>query len=135
VYMMPTIDPETPNYPEEMEKAYASGSGKPWAIVMYHPARPKVSFMYLLKGAIYSLLAVLIASLLLHLGDASFTSFGLRFLAAMLPAAFTLFQGVLDDMNWWGYPWHFVKPSVIDLTFGWAICAVWLAWYMGRRSK
>jgi hypothetical protein len=48
-------------------------------------------------------------------------------------AVFTLAQGVLSNMNWWSFPWGFIKPQVFDLVIGWGLCSAWLGWYV--RSK
>lgn len=81
-------------------------------------------------GLLYSLIACFIASFVLFQGN--FETFSGRFWVAMSFSLFTLSQGVFDDMNWWSYPWNFVKAEVIDLVLGWGVTSVWLAWYVKK---
>lgn len=39
---------------------------------------------------------------------------------------------VLSNMNWWSFPWGFVKPQVFDLVIGWGLCSLWLAWFVKK---
>ncbi|MCI0449698.1 MAG: hypothetical protein L0Y79_07930 [Chlorobi bacterium] len=133
LYMMPMVDPSQPNYKEEEQKLHEQNIGKPWAMVFYHKSMMGMEAGYILIGFLYSLIACLIASMIVYYGN--FSSFGTRFLAAFSFGLFTLSQGVLDDMNWWSYPWSFVKAEVIDLTLGWAITSLWLAWFVKKKSK
>jgi hypothetical protein len=48
-------------------------------------------------------------------------------------AAFALFQGALNNMNWWDFPWSFVRPQVMDLTIGWGVTSIWLAYYVKKK--
>jgi|SRR6478672_6652620 len=128
MYMMPTTDWSKPNSEAETEKLMKESVGKPWAMVFYHKQMMGMEASYMLVGLFYTLISCLIASLILYYGK--FNTFQSRFWVAFAFALFTLMQGVLDDMNWWGYSWSFVKPEVIDLTLGWGICSLWLAWYV-----
>ena len=130
LYMVPMVDPASPTKEAEEEKMWKDNVGKPWTMIFYHKSQDEMSMSYMLIGFLYSLIACLIAALLLHYGN--FATFNSRFLVAMAFSIFTLSQGVLDDMNWWSYPWSFVKPEIIDLTIGWGICSLWLAWYFKK---
>lgn len=132
VYMLPSVDPSLPNAQEFEEKLMTENLGKPWAMIFYHTEMKGFEASYILTGLLYTLLACLIVSLILF--NSNFSSFTMRFLVAMSFAGFALAQGVLDDMNWWSYPWNFVKAQVIDLTFGWGLCAVWLAWFVKNKN-
>jgi hypothetical protein len=130
MYMMPSVDPAAPNAKEMEEKIMTENAGKPWVMIFYHPQMKGFEASYVLTGLFYTLIACLIASLVIFHGN--FNTFGKRFLVSMAFAIFTLSQGVLDDMNWWNYPWAFVKASVVDLTFGWGLCSLWLAGYVKK---
>jgi len=131
MYMMPMADPKSPDFKAEQEKREKTMMENPWAMVFYHPKMGAFSVTYILMGVLYTLLAVLIAAIVIYYGK--FTGFWSRFFVVMAFAAFTMFQSVLGNMNWWSFPWSFVKPQVMDLTFGWAICAVWLAWFVKKK--
>jgi phosphoglycerol transferase MdoB-like AlkP superfamily enzyme len=133
MYMMPTGDWSQPDAAAQEEKIMTENMGKPWAMVFYHKQMAGMEMSAMLLGLLYTFISCLIAALILFYGK--FNSFQSRFLVAFGLALFTLMQGVLDDMNWWGYPWSFVKPEVIDLTLGWGICALWLAWYVKNTES
>jgi hypothetical protein len=127
LFMMPMADPKSPDFKVQQEAREKQMPGNPWALVFYHP-KMTFSVAYLLMGILYALIAVLVtASVLYHAG---FRGFWGRFAVSMAFAAFTLAQAVLSGMNWWSFPWSFVKPQVTDLIFGWGLCSVWLAWYV-----
>jgi hypothetical protein len=132
MYMMPMADPNSPDFKSQQEKLEKSMPGNPWAMVFYHPRMSTFSATYLLMGILYSLVAALIASLVLYYGK--FPGFWSRFFVSMAFSVFTLSQGVLNNMNWWSFPWSFVKPQVIDLILGWGIASIWLAWFVKRKA-
>jgi hypothetical protein len=130
MYFMPAVDAKAPDAKAQEEKMMTERVGKPWAMVNYHATMDGFESSYVLLGILYSLLACLIASWVIYTGQ--FPSFALRFMVGFGFGLFTLMQGVLDDMNWWGLPWNFVKPEVIDLTLGWGLCAAWMGWYLKK---
>ena len=129
-YMMPIADPNSPNAMEEQHKMMESSIGKPWAMIFYHKSMSPMNPIYILIGFLYALIASLITSLILYYGN--FKSFSARFVVSMAFSCYALCQGVLDDMNWWSFPWSFIREQVIDLTLGWGITSVWLAWYVKK---
>jgi len=129
MYMLPSVDPNLPNAKEMEEKLMQERMGKPWAMINFHKSM-EFTYSYMIIGLVYTLLACLIASMVVYHGQ--FLTFSSRFLVAFAFGLFTLTQGVLDDMNWWSYPWSFVKPEVMDLTLGWGLTSLWTAWYLRR---
>ena len=128
-YMMPTNDWNSPNYkPEDEEKLMQESAGKPWALVMYHTKMMGMEPSYMLKGFLYILLASLMVCWVLRSG--SYTSFGKRFAVAMAFSLFGLLMCTLTEMNWWNFPWHFIKATVFDMTVGWALTSLWFAYYV-----
>jgi len=132
LYMMPMADPKSPDFKAQQEAREKTMPGNPWAMVFYHPKMDDFSVTYMLTGVLYSVLASLIVAIILYFG--SFPLFWQRFLVSMAFAAFALSQGVLDDMNWWSFPWSFIKTQVTDLVFGWGLCSVWLAWFVKKKA-
>ncbi len=133
LYMMPIADPNSPDIDKAREERMKANMGKPWAMLFYHPSMNGMDPIYIVNGVLYSLVACLIASFILYRGR--FRSFSSRFFVSMGLAIFTLAQGVLDDMNWWSFPWSFIKPQVVDLTLGWGICSLWLAYFVKNTSS
>lgn len=130
LYMMPYVDPDLPDQKKAHQKVQDQNVGKPWAMVFYHKSMSGMEPGVIIKGLIYTLIACFIASLVLYYG--SYQSFWARFGIAMAFAIFALMQGVFDNMNWWSFPWSFVKTKVVDLTIGWGICSLWLAFFVRR---
>jgi len=132
LYMMPMADPKSPDFKSSQEKLEKTMVGNPWAMIFFHPKMDDFSFSYLLMGILYTFFAVLIASIVLYYSKLN--GFWPRFLLSMAFAVFALSQGVLNEMNWWSYPWSFVKAQVHDLTFGWGLCSVWLALFVKTKT-
>jgi hypothetical protein len=132
MYFMPSVDPALPDAKDQEEKLMKERMGKPWAMINYHKSM-EYEISYMLLGVLYALLACLVATLVIYYGK--FNSFRDCFLVAFSFGLFTLFQGVLDDMNWWGYPWTFVRPEVMDLTVGWGITSLWIGWFLKRQGS
>jgi hypothetical protein len=133
LYYLPSIDPQSSDYQEKHQEQMKECVGKPWAMVFYHKAMGDMSISYILMGFLYSLIANLMVTLLLFFGK--FGSFAGRFLVSMSVAIFAISQGVMDEFNWWSYPWSFIKPQVIDLTLGWGLCSLWLAYFVKNTHK
>lgn len=132
LYMMPMADPKNPDFKSHQEKLEKTMVGNPWAMVFYHPKMSDFSASYLLMGILYTLIAALITTIVLYYGK--FPGFWSRFFVSMAFALFALSQGVLNNMNWWSFPWSFVKPQVIDLVIGWGLCSVWFAWFVKMKK-
>jgi hypothetical protein len=132
LYFIPAVDPSLPDYNEAQEKLMTEAVGKPWAIVIYHKAMQGMSAKGMLTGVFYTFVSCWITCMVLFFGG--FGSFSTRFLTSMGFATFALVQGALSDMNWWDFPWNFVKTQVIDLGLGWALCSLWLAWYVKKEE-
>lgn len=130
LYMIPWADPESPDKSKAQEELLKKYDGKPWAMIFFHKKMPTMETSAIIMGFIYTIISSLFVVLILYYGN--FSSFGTRFLVSMAFAAFALTQGVFDDMNWWSFPWSFIKPQVIDLTFGWALCSLWFARYVKK---
>ncbi len=131
MYSIPTVNPDTPDRMAAEEKLMQESIGEPWAMIFYHRSMHGEMLPYILMGLFFSLAACLIAAMVLYYGN--FLTFGGRFAVSMAFGLFTLAQGVLDNMNWWEYPWHFVQPEVVDLVIGWGLTSLWLAWYVRKQ--
>lgn len=131
-YVMPSVDPSAPNASELEEKLMTENVGKPWAMVFYHTQMKGMEASYMLSGFLYTLIACLIAALVLYSG--SFNTFGKRFAVSMSFSLFALLQCTLTEMNWWDYPWNFVKSTIFDMIVGWALVSLWFAWYVKEKG-
>lgn len=130
LHVIPYPDPALKKSDKEIRDEMMENVGKPWAMVFYHSSMQGEDPVTIMKGGLHALLAVLLAALVIYYG--AFSSFGSRLLTGWSFGLFAIIQGAMSDMNWWGFPWSFIKPQVIDLTLGWALCCIWLAWYVKK---
>jgi hypothetical protein len=130
LYVLPSSDPATTDQ-KKMHEEMMKNVGKPWAMVFYHPSMHGEDTSTIIRGFIHALLAVLVATMVLYFGG--FSSFGSRFLASWAFGIFAICLGPYNDMNWWNFPRSFVQLQVIDLSLGWGICCIWLAWFVKKQ--
>jgi hypothetical protein len=132
LYMMPMADPKSPDFKSRQQEVEKTMVGNPWAMVFYHPKMEEFSAGSLIMGIIYAFIGSFIAAFVIYMGK--FPGFWSRFTVSMLFAVFTLVQGVLSNMNWWSFPWGFIKPQVLDLIIGWGLCSAWLGWFVKKAD-
>jgi len=128
VYAIPFPDPNAKDKVKAREEFMKNSAGKPWAMVFYHSSMHGDEAGNILRGAMHAFLASLLVALILYNGR--YASFLSRFMVSMAIAILALCLCTFSDMNWWGYPWSFVKPQVMDLSIGWGLCSLWLAYYV-----
>jgi hypothetical protein len=132
LYMMPMADPKSPDFKSRQQELEKTMIGNPWAMVFYHPKMEEFSARTLIMGIVYSFIGAFIAAFVIYMGK--FPCYWSRFTVSMLFAVFTLVLGVLSNMNWWSFPWGFIKHQVLDLVIGWGLCSVWLAWFVKNKN-
>jgi len=130
LYVFPAVDPAMGHTKEK--EMYMKGVGKPWAMLFYHPSMHGEDMHILVMGILHALIACLLACMVIYYGR--FSSFGSRFLTGLSFGLFTIVQGVMPNLNWWGFPWSFIRPQVVDLTLIWGICCIWFAIYVKRKE-
>lgn len=133
LYMIPCADPNSPMKEKDEEALMTANLGKPWAMIFYHQRMDGMSASYLLLGLLYALLSGFLVAFVLSFG--AFEKYSMRFAVSICFALFALFQGILDDMNWFSFPWHYIKAEMIDLLLGWTLSSFWLAWYFSKSDK
>ncbi len=131
-YMMPMADQNSKDFKSRQQELEKHMVGNPWAMVFYHPKMKDFSATTLLIGLLFAFIAAFIAAFIMYMGK--FPCFWSRFTVSMMIAVFALVQGVLGNLNWWEFPWSFVKPQVIDLAAGWTLCSLWLGWFVRPRE-
>lgn len=134
VYGVPAMNPDSKNMEEDMVR-FEKLAGKPWALVFYNKEWRPFSMGYLFNGILLTLVSVFIVVLILHIARASLNTYSKRFFVVLLIAGFCIFQAVLDDWNWWSFPTHFIQTQIFDLVFSWALCGMFLAWYMKEDKQ
>ena len=115
---------------EEHHKEMEAYAGKPWMMVTSHAAMDMDMAGNMLTGFLYSILSVLMIVWILTAASSVFTSFGSRFFVCLLFGIFLVLNSTLADLNWFSTPWHFTQGELIDGVVTWALCGVWLGFYM-----
>jgi hypothetical protein len=133
LYSLPAVDPASPNYTEEHHELMENQIGKPWVMIFYHQSMNDMSGSGMIMGMVLAFLISLVVCLVVYHGN--FSSFSTRFMASMAFAIFYLVQGPLSELNWWDFPWHYVKAGVIDIGIGWLLCSAWIAFYVKNDAN
>jgi hypothetical protein len=135
VYSLPGEDPSKDVSYEEMEASSKQHLGKPWVLVFYHSSFKGMSASNMIGGILINLLSVILVVYTLRLFNAHEKSFRAALGIVMILPLFCIFQGMLPNMNWFEFPWHFMKGEIIDVLLGWLLCGMYLAWYMRRGNR
>jgi hypothetical protein len=132
LYLIPSLDLSQPGAAKASHDFMEKNVGKPWTMVFYHTSMHGDDPATMLRGAFHSLIACLMVALILYYGR--FSTFGRRFLVSMAVALFAICLGPMNEMNWWSFPWSFTKAAVLDLSLGWGVCSLWLAYYVKNKA-
>lgn len=137
-YMLPQVDnrnvnPSDSKYQEERKTLHDHLKGKPVALVFFTKAYEGEMTSSFVMGFLYVFISVFCVCLILLAAAAKVNTFGGRLWIVMLMALLFAFQGPMSDYNWMHFPWHYVRPMILDLLISWGLCGVWLSWYLGRE--
>src|SRR5207249_4807658 len=116
---------------EEMMKAAV---GKPMATIFYVQAAPTMQISRLLKGFLYTWIAVFCVCMLLSLAYQSDASYFMRWWMVILIAIIYIMMGPMMGHNWMAEPWHYTKGFIYDGWIGWGLTGLWLANYL-KKSR
>jgi len=125
-----------PNYPpgssrEEMDKQMDVNKGRPWVQIQYHKALDVNMGSNILRGLVVDIIMVALACRIL-----------LKIPAPGMGTIFTasLFIGIIVFMNspytlhiW--YPRADIMIHLLDALVSWALCGIWLGWWLNRKGK
>jgi hypothetical protein len=133
-YYLPGLDPAVKHSSEEMEIFYNAQIGKPWALIFYNTSFEGMSPSAMINGILLNLLSVMLVIILLHVGKAKEKKFIVIFALVMILPCFVILQSVLQNANWWSFPWHFIKGTIVDLLLGWFFCGLFLSWHFRKLN-
>ena len=112
---------------QEMEKEMAAAQGHPWAQIQYHRSMDINMSANIIRGLIVDIIMVGILCWILMKIPAGF---GTIFIA-------TLFTGIIVFINspytvhiW--YPKADIMAHLTDALVSWALCGIWLGWWLSR---
>ncbi len=136
-YMLPSADNTNvsafdSDYRKKCEEMMKSTVGKPAATIFYVSAVHDMGAAPMLKGFLYTLIAVFCACVLLSFAFQSNASFFMRWWMVMLIAIIYTMQGPMMGHNWMWEPWHYTKGFICDAFIGWGLTGLWLAKYLKK---
>lgn len=128
MYMLPNAKPGTSM--EEHENMRKQMEGKPWAWVLYSNKMNIGMTGPMIIGFVVDLiLVVLLISILVRGGLPSFIGI---FSGAISVGIFTFLWGPYMERNWYNVPWSAIIGHLYDAIIAWALCGLWLAWWLRR---
>ena len=115
---------------KERQDMMKSMEGKPWASIIYHSSMSEDIAMRIIRGFLVDLFLVISLIYILTRGGTPImrrvfsgsVAFGL---AAWL---WTFYMGHI----WADLPWHMITADLIDSIVAWALCGIWLGWWLNR---
>ena len=114
---------------EEQQKYWDAREGKPWAQVVYHTAWKNDMPTSIIRSFVTAFLCVLIFIWLLGKTPGSFFTVFLKSIGLGL----TAFLLVWYNQNiWMKIPWEVIQGELIDLSVSWALCGLWLGYWLNR---
>jgi len=128
-YMLPGIKPGLSQ--DEQAKVWEANSGKPWAMVTYHPAQTGNMTSQMVRGFLIALVCVLIVCWLLK-GINGFTNI---FFRSLMIGFFAWLFIHYNNHNWFQMPWSVIKSELVDCLAAWGLCGLWLGWWLNRGMK
>jgi len=118
---------------KERQDMMKSMEGKPWASVIYHSSMSGDMTMRFIRGFLVNFFLVISLIYMLTRGGTPIlrrvvsgsVAFGL---AAWL---WTFYMGHI----WADLPWHMITADLIDSIVAWALCGIWLGWWLNRPGN
>ncbi|HMH21952.1 MAG TPA: hypothetical protein VK563_09250 [Puia sp.] len=124
---------ELPSYPkgtprEVMEKDLPARMGKPWAQLQYHKALDMSMSSNIIRGLIVDIIMVaFLCWILMKLPPA----FGTIFTACLFTGIIVFINSPYTVHIW--YPKADIMAHLGDALISWALCGLWLGWYLKRK--
>lgn len=130
VYMVPRSAPDASQ--EEMKQQMENMEGKPYAMVTYVSSYENNMVRSMIRGFLIDLFLVyLVIFILTRAGNPVFVNW---ILGAVSIGFFTWLWGPYTAHNWFQMPWEAITGHLIDAIAAWALCGIWLGWYMNRKK-
>ena len=128
-YLMPIDPPGTTS--AEMEKNMESRKGKPWMQIQYHKEMNISMTANILRGLLNDIVIVaLICWILMKMTD---SGFGKIFMACLITGLIVFLNSPYTVHIW--YPKADLNAHLLDALVSWAICGLWLGWYLQPKTK
>jgi len=128
LYMMPSAPTE-----KEREEQMKTMEGKPWASVIYHREFKDSMVRRMIRGFLVNIFLVI--SLIYLLTRGGTVPIPRRIFSASVAFGLACFLwGPYTGHIWFDLPWSMIKGDLIDALAAWALCGLWLGWWLNRPS-
>lgn len=130
-YMLPTSPPGSSM--DAQDSMMKQMKGKPWASIVYHKSYDTNMTSSMIWGFLVDLvLVLLLISILVRGGLPSFTGI---FTGCIAVGLFSFLWEPYMGHVWFQLPWSMIKGHLIDAIAAWALCGLWLAWWLRRPVR
>ena len=128
LYMIPSA-PTKKEQQDMMEKM----EGKPWASVIYHNSMKGDMTMRFIRCILVDIFLVISLIYILTRGG---TPIGRRVFSGSVAfgLATWLWTSYMGHI-WFDLPWSMIKGDLIDSLAAWALCGLWLGWWLNRPGN
>ncbi|MCW3087113.1 MAG: hypothetical protein JWQ78_499 [Sediminibacterium sp.] len=119
---------------DDAMKAGEKMQGKPWAIIQYHKAfegSMNDMYMNMIRGLVAMIVMVWLLCWILNKWTRP--GFANVFLACIFTGLIVFINEPYNSYIW--YKIFDVRAHLIDALAGWALCGIWLGWWMTRRGR
>jgi hypothetical protein len=127
-YMMPSA-PTMKERQEVMQKM----EGKPWATVIYHNSMKTDMTRRLVRCILVDVFLVMSLIYMLTRGTTPIPRriFSASVAFGLATWLWTMYMGRI----WFDLPWNMIKGDLIDSVVAWALCGIWLGWWLNRPGN
>ena len=131
IYFLPNAQPGASM--DEHERVTKENEGKPWAWVLYsNKMNIGMTGPMIIAFIVDVILVVLLISILVRGGLPTFTGI---FTGCVAVGIFTFLWGPYMERNWYNVPWSVIQGHLIDAVVAWALCGLWLGWWLRKPVK
>ncbi len=128
VYMLPSLPAGSST--EEMEALGKANEGKPWAMITYKKAYVNDMTGSMIRGFLIDMVIVLLLISILMKGGAPDMKGAV--VGSVIIGIITFLWGPYMTHNWFQTPWDAMTGPMIDAIVPWALCGIWLGWWLRR---
>jgi len=126
LYMLPSAPTK-----KEMKDMADGMEGKPWASIIYHKEHHMDIAMRMTRAFLVDLFLVISLIYVLTRGGA--VPIARRVFSGAIAWGLAFFlAGFYMGHIWFDLPWHMITGDLIDDLVSWALCGIWLGWWMNR---
>jgi len=117
---------------KERESMMKDMEGKPWASVIYHKEYHANIPMRMIRAFLVDLFLVI--SLIYIFSRAGTIPIARRIFSGAVAFGLAMFlAGEYMGHIWFDLPWHMIKGMLIDDVVAWALCGIWLGWWLNKK--